>query len=119
MKAMLLVSALAVGVSACPEPQDSWLGQKEGNWVSFEYESTQNGKAVQKYGAKTTLVRREKLKVGDQEVSCAVVETLMDSGGKYTVWYSSEVPGGIVKMVNASTPGYEIRQTCTGFQMQK
>lgn len=119
MRTLFLLSALAVGVSATPEPQDSWIGAKEGNWVSFEVESTQNGTTILKYATKTTVVRREKVKVGNREVACVVTETVTDSGGKTTTWYSDEVPGRIVKMVNASTPGYEIRQTCTGFQMEK
>ncbi len=69
---------------------------------------------------KVTESGKEKVKVGDKEVECAVVEMKMsDCDGKESgsskSWYSKEIPGGTVKM-EGKFGGMETKQVCTAFE---
>lgn len=67
--------------------------------------------------------KEEKVKVGDKEVACTVVDAVMsDCDGKETAasktYFSKSVPGGMVKM-EGKMGGVENKMTCTSFEAKK
>lgn len=72
---------------------------------------------------KMTEAGKERVKVGDKEIECTVVEMKMsDCDGKDTgsskTWTSKEVPGGTVK-TEGKFSGMESKQVCTAFEAKK
>lgn len=73
--------------------------------------------------AKMTDAGKEKVKVGDKEIECTVVEVKMtDCDGKESgsskTWTSKEVPGGTAKL-EGKFGGMESKQVCTAYEVKK